>query len=161
MPKSPNGILTRSAAIPASNGTANCSRIEIEGSPDEKETFYTAMYHAFTTPNVFQDVTGEYRGLDRNIHRAKGFTNYAVFSLWDTYRAEHPLFTLIQAPAQRRHDQLDAGPLRPERRSPAAHLVAQGQRNLVHDRLSRRAGHRRRLPEGRPGIRRPNGPTRR
>ncbi len=73
-------------------------RIEIEGSPEQKETFYTAMYHAFTTPNLFQDVSGEYRGLDKNIHRAAGFTNYAVFSLWDTYRAEHPLFALIQAP---------------------------------------------------------------
>ena len=51
----------------------------------------------FTTPNLYQDVTGEYRGLDQNIHKAEGFTNYAVFSLWDTYRAEHPLFALIQA----------------------------------------------------------------
>jgi predicted alpha-1,2-mannosidase len=72
-------------------------KIEIEGSQEEKETFYTSMYHAFLAPNLYQDVTGEYRGLDQNPHRAKGFTNYAVFSLWDTYRATHPLFTLIQA----------------------------------------------------------------
>src|SRR4029453_437392 len=58
-------------------------RIEIEGSQEEKETFYTSLYHAFLAPNLYQDVTGEYRGLDQNIHRAEGFTNYTVFSLWD------------------------------------------------------------------------------
>ena len=73
------------------------AKIEIEGSQEEKETFYTSMYHAFLAPNLYQDVTGEYRGLDQNIHRAEGFTNYAIFSLWDTYRATHPLFALIQA----------------------------------------------------------------
>ncbi len=73
------------------------SRIEIEGSQEEKETFYTSLYHAFLAPNLYQDITGEYRGLDQNIHRAQGFTNYTVFSLWDTYRATHPLFALIQA----------------------------------------------------------------
>jgi predicted alpha-1,2-mannosidase len=74
------------------------SKILIEGTQQEKEVFYTSMYHAFLAPNLYEDVTGEYRGLDQNIHTAKGFTNYAVFSLWDTYRATHPLFTLIQAP---------------------------------------------------------------
>jgi predicted alpha-1,2-mannosidase len=73
------------------------ARMQIEGSQTEKETFYTALYHAFLTPNVYQDVTGDYRGFDQNIHQAKGFTNYTVFSLWDTYRATHPLFALIQA----------------------------------------------------------------
>ncbi len=73
------------------------SRIEIEGSTQDKETFYTSMYHLCLAPNMYQDVTGEYRGLDSNIHVAKGFQNYAVFSLWDTYRAAHPLFALIQS----------------------------------------------------------------
>ena len=72
-------------------------RIQIEGTPEEKETFYTAMYHCFQAPNLYQDVTGEYRGLDSNIHTSKDSKNYAVFSLWDTYRATHPLFSLIQA----------------------------------------------------------------
>ena len=71
--------------------------IRIEGSQEEKETFYTAMYHLCLSPSLYQDVTGEYRGLDSNIHQAKGFTNYTVFSLWDTYRAVHPLFALLQA----------------------------------------------------------------
>ena len=73
------------------------SKIQIEGSQAEKETFYTAMYHAFTTPNLYQDVNGQYRGFDNHTHRAEGFTNYTIFSLWDTYRATHPLFALIQA----------------------------------------------------------------
>jgi predicted alpha-1,2-mannosidase len=73
-------------------------RVEIEGSREEKETFYTSLYHAFLAPNLYQDASGEYRGLDQNVHPAKGFTNYTVFSLWDTYRATHPLFALIQAP---------------------------------------------------------------
>jgi predicted alpha-1,2-mannosidase len=72
-------------------------KIEIEGSPREKETFYTSMYHAFMAPTLYEDVGGEYRGLDQNIRKAQGFVNYAVFSLWDTYRAEHPLFALVQA----------------------------------------------------------------
>ena len=75
------------------------SKIQIEGSTEDKQTFYTGMYHCFNTPNLYQDVTDEYLGLDHNIHQAKGFTNYAIYSLWDTFRAEHPLFTLIQAPA--------------------------------------------------------------
>jgi predicted alpha-1,2-mannosidase len=73
------------------------SKIQVEGTDEDKETFYTSMYHAFLAPNVYEDVTKEYRGLDQNIHQAKGFTNYAVFSLWDTYRATHPLFALIQS----------------------------------------------------------------
>jgi predicted alpha-1,2-mannosidase len=72
-------------------------KIEIDGSQEDKETFYTSMYHAFLAPVLYQDVTGEYRGLDQNIHRAQGFINYAIFSLWDTYRATHPLFALVQA----------------------------------------------------------------
>ncbi len=73
------------------------AKIEIEGSQQDKETFYTSVYHAFLAPNVYEDASGEYRGMDSNIHYAKGFTNYAVFSLWDTFRATHPLFTLIQS----------------------------------------------------------------
>jgi predicted alpha-1,2-mannosidase len=58
--------------------------------------FYTAMYHAFLSPTVYMDVNGEYKGLDQNRHVAKGFTNYTTFSLWDTYRALHPLFNIVQ-----------------------------------------------------------------
>jgi predicted alpha-1,2-mannosidase len=71
-------------------------KLEIEGTQDEKETFYTALYHTFLTPILYQDVDGRYRGLDQSIHTAEGFTNHAIFSLWDTYRAIHPLFCLLQ-----------------------------------------------------------------
>jgi predicted alpha-1,2-mannosidase len=73
------------------------SRIQIEGTQEQKETFYTSLYHAFLVPNLYQDVNGEYRGFDQNIHQAKKFTEYTVFSLWDTFRAEHPLLSLIQS----------------------------------------------------------------
>lgn len=57
--------------------------------------FYTALYHAMLAPNIYNDVDGQYRGLDDRIHYAQGFNYYTVFSLWDTYRAVHPLLTLI------------------------------------------------------------------
>ncbi len=63
---------------------------------EEKETFYTALYHTMLSPVLYEDVDGSYRGLDQNIHQSGGFTNYTIFSLWDTYRALHPLFNLIQ-----------------------------------------------------------------
>ncbi|MCB9283573.1 MAG: glycoside hydrolase family 92 protein [Lewinellaceae bacterium] len=63
---------------------------------DEKTNFYTALYHAYLGPTVYMDVDGQYRGLDQNIHQSTGFTNYTSFSLWDTYRALHPLFTIAQ-----------------------------------------------------------------
>lgn len=63
---------------------------------DQMTSFYTSLYHAFISPTVYTDTDGSYRGLDQNIHQAEGFTNYTTFSLWDTYRALHPLFTIIQ-----------------------------------------------------------------
>jgi len=62
----------------------------------DKETFYTALYHSFLSPVVFEDVDGNYRGLDQEVHQSEGFTNYTIFSLWDTFRALHPLFNLLQ-----------------------------------------------------------------
>lgn len=59
-------------------------------------TFYTALYHTMLSPVIYEDVDGSYRGLDQNIYSSEGFTNYTIFSLWDTYRALHPLFNLIQ-----------------------------------------------------------------
>lgn len=72
------------------------SRIEVSGN-DKKQlrNFYTALYHTAIVPNINQDVDGRYRGRDNKIHKAEGFTNYSVFSLWDTYRAAHPLYTII------------------------------------------------------------------
>lgn len=86
-------LLAREAA---DNWNRQLSSIEIEGSADQKAMFYTSYYHTMINPSVYMDVDGNYRGLDHNIHRAEGFTNYTVFSLWDTYRAEHPLLTLMK-----------------------------------------------------------------
>ena len=72
------------------------AKIQIEGTEEQKKTFYTSLYHASLAPNLYEDVNGEYRGFDQNIHTAQGFTEYSVFSLWDTFRAEHPLLSLIQ-----------------------------------------------------------------
>jgi len=71
-------------------------KIEIEGGTADQQTFfYTSMYHTFMSPDIYMDVDGKYRGIDREVHQAEGFTNYTVFSLWDTFRALHPLFTII------------------------------------------------------------------
>jgi len=63
---------------------------------EDAVNFYTAMYHAFLSPTEYMDVNKEYRGLDQQTHTANGFINYTTFSLWDTYRALHPLFNIIQ-----------------------------------------------------------------
>jgi predicted alpha-1,2-mannosidase len=71
-------------------------KIEIQGDQETKENFYTALYHTLINPTVYMDVNGQYKGIDQNVHRAEGFTNYTTFSLWDTYRALHPLFNIIE-----------------------------------------------------------------
>jgi len=78
------------------NWNKELNKIIIKGSDTEKTNFYTAMYHTFINPTIYMDSNGEYKGLDQNIHKADGFTNYTTFSLWDTYRALHPLFNIIQ-----------------------------------------------------------------
>lgn len=77
------------------------STIEVEGTVDEKTMFYTSYYHTMINPSVYMDVDGSYRGLDQNIHKAQGFTNYTIFSLWDTYRAQHPFLLLLKEKAAR------------------------------------------------------------
>ena len=73
------------------------SKVAIQSkSLETKQNFYTALYHACINPTVYMDVDGSYRGLDQNIYKADGFTNYTTFSLWDTYRALHPLLNIIQ-----------------------------------------------------------------
>lgn len=72
------------------------SKIQVDMlNKEDMVNFYTAMYHASLMPTVYMDVNGEYKGLDQEIHQAKGFTNYTSFSLWDTFRAFHPLMNLI------------------------------------------------------------------
>ena len=72
------------------------NKIQVTTSNTNKINFYTALYHAFINPTTYTDVNGEYKGLDQGIHKADGFTNYTTFSLWDTYRALHPFFNIMQ-----------------------------------------------------------------
>ncbi|HUR66716.1 MAG TPA: GH92 family glycosyl hydrolase [Chitinophagaceae bacterium] len=72
------------------------SKIEVKGGTEDQQTvFYSALYHTMLSPNIYTDVDGRYRGTDLKVHKAENFTNYTVFSLWDTYRAFHPLMTII------------------------------------------------------------------
>ncbi len=69
-------------------------RIEVKGGEkDDRVNFYTALYHSKLAPTIFSDVDGSYFGPDKKIHKTDGWVNYGTFSLWDTYRAEHPLLT--------------------------------------------------------------------
>ena len=73
------------------------NKIVVESSNnDYKTNFYTSLYHTMIAPNLYQDVDGRYRGMDLEIHETKDFEYYTVFSLWDTYRAAHPLYTIIE-----------------------------------------------------------------
>ncbi len=81
-------------------------KVQVQAAPEKLVAFYTSMYHAFINPITYNDVDGQYRGLDQNINQADGFTDYTVFSLWDTYRALHPLFTILQP--QRANDMVES-----------------------------------------------------
>ncbi|WP_396144774.1 GH92 family glycosyl hydrolase [Flavobacterium sp.] len=73
------------------------SKIEItETDKDKLSIFYTALYHTMVQPNIAQDIDGKYRGRDNKVHSGEGFDYYSVFSLWDTFRGAHPLYTLIE-----------------------------------------------------------------
>lgn len=75
---------------------AELNKITVSGGTVSQLTnFYTSLYHVMTVPNLFMDVDGRYRGRDFKTHVADGFSNYTVFSLWDTFRAAHPLYTII------------------------------------------------------------------
>ena len=72
------------------------NKIRIEGATDaQKRTFYTAMYHAFIQPNIYMDVDRRYKSTNKKIYTANDFDDYTTFSLWDTFRALHPLQTII------------------------------------------------------------------
>jgi len=73
------------------------SKIEVQ-TPDtaKKRVFYTALYHSMIDPALFNDHDGSYRGTDKKVYEKADFQNYSVFSLWDTYRALNPLYTLIE-----------------------------------------------------------------
>ncbi len=72
-------------------------KVRIETADTDKlKTFYTALYHTMIAPSIFNDHNGDYLGTDKKVYKNAGFTNLTTFSLWDTYRAAHPLFTILQ-----------------------------------------------------------------
>jgi len=74
------------------------NKIQVETiQKEDLVNFYTSMYHAFLGPTEYMDLDGNYKGLDMNVHKAENFKNYTSYSLWDTYRALHPLFNLVQS----------------------------------------------------------------
>ncbi len=76
---------------------AELGKIKIStDNPANKKAFYTALFHTMIAPSLFNDANGDYRGTDKEVHQNPGYETYTTFSLWDTYRAAHPLFTLIQ-----------------------------------------------------------------
>lgn len=82
---------------------ADLGRVEVAGGTAEQRTiFYTALYHALVHPSVNSDVNGQYPGMQgAGVRRARGYTHYHLFSLWDTYRGLHPLLTLVYPDRQR------------------------------------------------------------
>ncbi|WP_417190474.1 GH92 family glycosyl hydrolase [Bacteroides sp.] len=84
-------------AVTRKNWNEQLSKVEIKSNDiDEKVKFYTALYHSMLAPTIYSDVDGAYYGPDKQAHQADGWTNYSTFSLWDTYRAAHPLYTYIE-----------------------------------------------------------------
>lgn len=88
-------------AYAAANTTWNntLGKVEYETSNvDDRKIFYTALYHSYFSPTIFDDHNSDYMGTDKQVYRNADFTNYTVFSLWDTYRALHPLMTILEKP---------------------------------------------------------------
>ena len=84
-------------AVTRKNWNEQLSKVEIKSNDiDEKVKFYTALYHSMLAPTIYSDMDGAYYGPDKQVHQADGWTNYSTFSLWDTYRAAHPLYTYIE-----------------------------------------------------------------
>lgn len=83
--------------------TQALSVLDIDAPEHARRSAYTALYHTMLGPTLFMDADGQYRGSDNAVHKADGFTHYSTFSLWDTYRALHPLLTLVQ-PEKRNSD---------------------------------------------------------
>ena len=92
--------------------------------PDSRTVFYTALYHTMIVPSTFSDVNGEYRGADGEVKPADGHVNYTTFSLWDTYRAQMPLMTIIHQDREADMVNTMIGICRDQGRLPVWHLMA-------------------------------------
>ncbi len=95
--KIPDWDFDKVVALAKKKWNKELSKITIEtNSISDKRIFYTALYHAYMHPSLFNDHNKEYRGADNLIYKNPDFNNYTIFSTWDTYRAAHPLFTITQ-----------------------------------------------------------------
>ena len=71
------------------------SKVSVSGTKEQKTNFYTSLYHLYIQPNDIADIDGKYRGVNDSVFVSKSGTYYSTFSLWDTYRAAHPLYTIL------------------------------------------------------------------
>ncbi|MCD6332928.1 MAG: GH92 family glycosyl hydrolase, partial [Bacteroidales bacterium] len=92
----PGWDFDRVKAVARDRWNHELGKVNVEGAEKEKTIFYTSLYHLMLAPVIYTDQDGRYRGADQAIHQANGFTNYTIYSLWDTYRATHPLFTILE-----------------------------------------------------------------
>lgn len=95
--EAPHDDFDRYVADAKDRWNVQLGKINVQGTnADDKVKFYTSLYHTMLAPTIYSDVDGSYRGADGEIHKTDGWVNYSTFSLWDTYRASHPLFTYTE-----------------------------------------------------------------
>lgn len=95
--EAPHNDFDKYLAEAKDNWNRQLGKIEITGGDtDDRVNFYTALYHSMIAPTIYSDVDGAYYGPDKQVHRTDGWVNYGTFSLWDTFRAAHPLFTYTE-----------------------------------------------------------------
>ncbi|WP_264551998.1 GH92 family glycosyl hydrolase [Flavobacterium sp. N2038] len=92
----PNWDFDQTVKTATSKWNAELNKIQITGNDKTMKVFYTSLYHTMFAPSIFNDVNGDYRGTDKKVYEKANFTNYTTFSLWDTYRGLHPLYTITQ-----------------------------------------------------------------
>ncbi|MFV8326278.1 GH92 family glycosyl hydrolase [Flavobacterium sp. ZS1P14] len=92
----PNWDFAKTVQQADSKWNKELNKIQIKGDEKTMKVFYTALYHTMFAPSIFNDANGDYRGTDKKVYEKANFTNYTTFSLWDTYRALHPLYTITQ-----------------------------------------------------------------
>ena len=95
--EAPHNDFNQYLAAAKADWNKHLQRIAVKGgNADDQVNFYTALYHSMIAPTIYSDVDGQYYGPDKQVHQADGWVNYSTFSLWDTFRAAHPLFTYTE-----------------------------------------------------------------
>ena len=95
--EAPHNDFDKYLAAAKADWNKQLQRIQVVGGgADDQVNFYTALYHSMIAPTIYSDVDGKYYGPDKQVHQADGWVNYSTFSLWDTFRAAHPLFTYTE-----------------------------------------------------------------